>query len=232
MGGTQGFSKLNGLFDPASADSHDHSGIDGKGEKIPAANIINDATGNLPAGTVASQLAALDGRGLAWFKAETYAVGDIVYSPNLPSYAYAECIQAGSTAATEPTWPAVGSTVVDGTVTWIVRSITKVAVANGGTGASDAATSRANLGAMVAPVGGTGSNLPGEVRVTLFGSGVQPVVPAGGTWLWFTTLVFSSSALTVVGDQSYYGAGVAAGGANISTPAVGYVRTFMFWRIA
>ena len=33
---------------------------------------------------------------------KTYAVGDIAYSPNLPSYLYLECITAGTTGATEP----------------------------------------------------------------------------------------------------------------------------------
>ncbi|MDD4599611.1 hypothetical protein SDC9_04129 [bioreactor metagenome] len=53
----------------------------------------------------------------------TYTVGDIAYSPTLPSYAYLECIQAGTTAAVEPAWPAVGEEVTDGTVRWRVRDI-------------------------------------------------------------------------------------------------------------
>ncbi|MCM0757337.1 hypothetical protein M7775_01985 [Sporomusa sphaeroides DSM 2875] len=56
-----------------------------------------------------------------WQSTKTYAVGNIVYSPNLPSNSYAECTVAGTTAETEPTWPAIGSTKVDGTVTWVVR---------------------------------------------------------------------------------------------------------------
>lgn len=31
-----------------------------------------------------------------------YQVGDIAYSPNLPSYLRLECVQAGTTGATEP----------------------------------------------------------------------------------------------------------------------------------
>lgn len=34
---------------------------------------------------------------------------------------YAECITAGTTGVSEPAWPAVGQTVTDGTVTWIIR---------------------------------------------------------------------------------------------------------------
>jgi len=52
-----------------------------------------------------------------------YVVGDVKRSPTLPSYAYIECTIAGTTAATEPTWPDVGSTVTDGGVTWIVRDL-------------------------------------------------------------------------------------------------------------
>lgn len=37
-----------------------------------------------------------------------YAVGDIAYSPNLPSWAYLECITAGTTGDTEPTFTTGG----------------------------------------------------------------------------------------------------------------------------
>lgn len=39
---------------------------------------------------------------------KTYAVGDIAYSPNLPSWAYLECITAGTTGDTEPDLTEVG----------------------------------------------------------------------------------------------------------------------------
>lgn len=52
-----------------------------------------------------------------------YAIGDIAYSPTLPSWARLECVVAGTTAAVDPAWPAVGSTVTDGTVTWKVYDI-------------------------------------------------------------------------------------------------------------
>lgn len=52
-----------------------------------------------------------------------YTVGDICYSKTAASYKYMECTVAGNTAAVEPAWPAVGSTVTDGTVTWLVRDI-------------------------------------------------------------------------------------------------------------
>lgn len=53
-----------------------------------------------------------------------YAVGDICYSKTAASYKYMQCTIAGTTAATEPaSWPDVGQTVTDGTVTWVVRDI-------------------------------------------------------------------------------------------------------------
>jgi hypothetical protein len=33
---------------------------------------------------------------------KTYAVGDVAYSPNLPSYLRLECVVGGTTGATEP----------------------------------------------------------------------------------------------------------------------------------
>lgn len=33
---------------------------------------------------------------------KTYAVGDVAYSPNLPSYLRLECVAAGTTGTTEP----------------------------------------------------------------------------------------------------------------------------------
>ena len=57
---------------------------------------------------------------------KTYAVGDIAYSPNLPSYLYLECITAGTTGNTEPDMSAIksgGVTVSDGTVKFSVKTV-------------------------------------------------------------------------------------------------------------
>ena len=69
------------------------------------------------------KLQYLDSQGVSIFRQDSkaYIIGDVKHSPTLPSYAYLECIVAGTTAAAEPTWPSVGSTVTDGTVTWTVR---------------------------------------------------------------------------------------------------------------
>lgn len=55
-----------------------------------------------------------------------YAYGDIAYSDNLPSWAYLYCVQAGTTAASEPSFASVnamGQYITDGSVKWIVDDV-------------------------------------------------------------------------------------------------------------
>lgn len=57
---------------------------------------------------------------------QAYQYGDIAYSNNLPSWAYLYCVQAGTTAASEPSFSSVntmGQYITDGTVKWIVDDI-------------------------------------------------------------------------------------------------------------
>lgn len=56
---------------------------------------------------------------------KAYAVGDIAYSPNLPSYLYLECTIAGTTGATEPDMSTLSgvSIVNDGTATFVVKTV-------------------------------------------------------------------------------------------------------------
>ncbi len=58
-----------------------------------------------------------------WQPNMTPVIGQQIYSPNLANYLCAECISTGTAAAVEPTWPAVGQTVVDGTATWIIKDL-------------------------------------------------------------------------------------------------------------
>lgn len=54
----------------------------------------------------------------AWTATATKASGDLAKATASPSYAF-RCTTAGTTGATEPTWPTtIGATVTDGTVTW------------------------------------------------------------------------------------------------------------------
>lgn len=58
---------------------------------------------------------------------KTYSVGDIAYSPSLPSWAYLECTTAGTTGASEPDFSSVSTSggaiadMTDGTAHWRVR---------------------------------------------------------------------------------------------------------------
>ena len=56
---------------------------------------------------------------------KAYAVGDIAYSPNLPSYLYLECTKAGTTGTTEPDFSDVNSGVViiDGDAEFAIMTV-------------------------------------------------------------------------------------------------------------
>lgn len=54
-------------------------------------------------------------------RSTAYAKGDICFHDSLPSWAYLECITAGTTAETEPVFG--GGRVVDGTLVWKIRDI-------------------------------------------------------------------------------------------------------------
>lgn len=55
-----------------------------------------------------------------WQASYAYAVGDCIRPKIHGSYKYLECTVAGTSGTSEPTWPAGGSTVTDGGVTWKV----------------------------------------------------------------------------------------------------------------
>ena len=57
---------------------------------------------------------------------KAYKVGDIAYSPNLPSWARLECVVAGTTGRTEPEFSSIekGDMTNDGTTQFIVDDIT------------------------------------------------------------------------------------------------------------
>ena len=56
---------------------------------------------------------------------KAYAVGDIAYSPNLPSYLYLECTTAGTTGATEPDMSTLSGGVIvdDGTARFAIKTV-------------------------------------------------------------------------------------------------------------
>lgn len=55
---------------------------------------------------------------------KSYSVGDIAYSPNLPSCLYLECTTAGTTGATEPNMSTLSGAIVnDGTAQFSVKTV-------------------------------------------------------------------------------------------------------------
>lgn len=62
-------------------------------------------------------------------RSTAYSVGDICFHDSLPSYAYLECITAGTTAENEPVFTDVNTTITDGTA--VFRVITNVRKVNG-----------------------------------------------------------------------------------------------------
>lgn len=63
-----------------------------------------------------------------WTTGTAYALAAHVKPTTANGFAY-ECTTAGTTGATEPTWPTVaGSTVVDNTATWTCRTMTPASI--------------------------------------------------------------------------------------------------------
>jgi len=57
-------------------------------------------------------------------RSTAYSIGDIAYSVNLPTWARLQCVVAGTTNSTEPSWgTTAGVLITDGTVTWIIDDI-------------------------------------------------------------------------------------------------------------
>lgn len=55
-----------------------------------------------------------------WQPGTNYIKGQVVLSPNMPANTIARVTAAGSSGAAEPVWGSVGSTISDGTVTYIM----------------------------------------------------------------------------------------------------------------
>ena len=65
---------------------------------------------------------------LLWQPETTYKVGAGVSSPSLPPGTIARCTAAGTTGGEEPQWTAVGTTLTDGTVTWLIETQVNTAI--------------------------------------------------------------------------------------------------------
>nr|WP_320145986.1 hypothetical protein [uncultured Anaeromusa sp.] len=58
-----------------------------------------------------------------WQADHVYATGEICFSSVIGDYRFAECTIGGQSGTAEPTWGAVGATVTDGGVTWVVKDL-------------------------------------------------------------------------------------------------------------
>jgi hypothetical protein len=81
--------------------------------------VRRDASGKVVGGITGN--AVTTGNLKSWQASQAVTLGEVRYPANLPSYTYVECTVAGTTGTTEPTWTGVGTTVTDGTITWIIR---------------------------------------------------------------------------------------------------------------
>ena len=85
---------------------------------------INDvaAGGSVPSADSLNWQSFTTGNGQLYLRENStaYAIGDIAYNENLPSYMHLLCTTGGTTDSTEPdfTGAAIGGTVSDGTVVW------------------------------------------------------------------------------------------------------------------
>lgn len=101
-----------------------------------------------------------------WQADHTYATGEICFSSVIGDYRFAECTVGGQSGTLEPTWSTVGSTAVDGSVTWVVRDLRQ-------------GTSIGKVPALV-DVGGGKAGLPavsGKLLTDISGMPIGSVVP-------------------------------------------------------
>jgi hypothetical protein len=54
----------------------------------------------------------------AWVPATAYAAGQLVRPPNANGQVF-QCVTAGTSGSSQPSWPAYGLTVTDGSATWL-----------------------------------------------------------------------------------------------------------------
>lgn len=124
MGGSATYATVLDLAEHNS-DSNAHTGLFlpiAGGTMAGPLSLVADPTTDMQAAT--KQYADNNGGVNLRKNSHVYAVGDICYSKTAASYKYMQCQVSGTTAAAEPaSWPDVGMTVTDGTVTWLVRDI-------------------------------------------------------------------------------------------------------------
>ena len=112
-------------FAAHNADSNAHADIRNKiGTDIATHNTAGNAHAD-KFSAVATQIQTLQQNASRFMlpvkRNTTYAVGDCASATGLPSWAYLECITAGTTAETEPLFG--GGRVADGTCVWRIKDV-------------------------------------------------------------------------------------------------------------
>ena len=141
-----------------------------------------------------------DAHGLhRWKAARAYAVGDICFSKlfAVSSYKYFECIVAGTSSTTEPTWPSISSTVTDGSVTWIVRDLRQGASIGNIVQVVDVGGGKAGLPAISGALLMDISGIPIWEKLTAYEVGaVRYTMAAGHEYKRFECVVAGTSGAT------------------------------------
>ncbi len=106
-------------LDGITADVNELNILDGVTASTAELNYSTGLTGNIQ-----QQINAITGVMSSpfptWNASTPYAVGDICIASNFKSYQYLECVVAGTTGATMPSYADVGQLVTDNEVKWLV----------------------------------------------------------------------------------------------------------------
>lgn len=106
---------------------------------------------------------------IAWSASQAAALGDLAVPTTSNGHMY-QCTTAGTTGATQPTWPTGGGTVTDGTVVWTDLGTGKTAIR------CSAAATVSGTGANLfwSRIGGTNIAMTTFYNHHILGSGVTP----------------------------------------------------------
>jgi len=123
---------INTWKESITATSTEINTLDGITADVNELNILDGATINTIelnystglTGNIQQQINAITGVMSSpfptWNASTPYAVGDICIASNFKSYQYLECVVAGTTGATMPTYANIGQLITDNTVKWLV----------------------------------------------------------------------------------------------------------------
>ena len=116
---TASTSELNTL-DGITASTAELNILDGVIVTSTELNYLDDASSNIQQQIDNLSISALFP---LWVASRAYSVGDVVKTLSSSFWVYLECVVAGTSDTTEPTFTNVGELVTDGTVKWLVLDL-------------------------------------------------------------------------------------------------------------